>query len=235
MRPLLPLVCALPLLSQTLPLTNPAKPAVLKASLLNGGIRVVGHDRKEVVVEGVEADSDKYPGMRRIGGAVEERDNVVRIQLHPARAVKGTIVVKLPYGSSVELKTMAGGPLVVEDVRGPVEAEHMAGDIRIQGAVGTVAATTLSGSVTVDLARLEGPLNLATMSGGVRLSLPRDAKASFRAHVMSRSRFTCELPLQEQGRDEDHPGPTVVRGTLNGGGTQVTLRAVSGKVQLVKR
>lgn len=235
MRALVPFLLAAPaLLGQTFALAEPGKPATLRGTLMTGSLRVVGHSGREVVVEGLESGPDKYPGMRRLNGPVDTRDNTVLLRtLHP---VKGTVVVKLPYGSTVEVKCMAGGTLAIEDVRGPVEAEHMAGDIRIQGAVGTVAATAMSGSVTADLARLEGPVHLATMSGHITLSLPADAKADLKAHVDHASRFHSALPFQMESTSRERSyGPQVLRGTLNGGGTKLTLRCLSGSISIKKR
>ncbi len=232
MRSLLPLLFVAPaLLGQTVQLADPAKPATLKATLLVGGLRVVGHPGREVVIEGLEGPSEKYPGMRRIDGGVDVLGNVVHLRPLTMKGGKRAVVVKLPFGSTVDAKCMTGGPLVIEDVRGPVQAEHLDGDITLRGAVGTVAANTLNGWITVDLAHIEGPVNLATLNGGLELALPSDTKADLKAHVNGRAQFRCDLPLKETGAAEAHARmPVVVRGSLNGGGTSVTLRCMNGKV-----
>src|SRR5579859_1416069 len=70
----------------SVPLSDPARPAFVKAHLLNGGITVKGYEGKEVIVEArVRAPEDgdrENNGMRRIpinttGLEVEEDNNKV--------------------------------------------------------------------------------------------------------------------------------------------------------------
>src|SRR5947209_9347278 len=70
----------------TVPLSDPTRPAFIKAHLLNGGITVKGYEGKEVIVEArartsEEGDRESH-GMRRIpinstGLEVEEESNRV--------------------------------------------------------------------------------------------------------------------------------------------------------------
>src|SRR6266404_4492331 len=66
-------------------LSDPARPALVKASLVNGGITVKGYDGKEVVVEARNRESARSDStMKRIpvsgtGLSVEEENNEVRI------------------------------------------------------------------------------------------------------------------------------------------------------------
>lgn len=237
MRPCLALLLVAPtLLGQSVSLSDPSRPATLRASILMGTLKIVGHGGRDVVLEGLQGASDRYPGMRRIGSPVEVRGNVVQLHIGPPQTPKGNVVVKLPYGSTVEVKAVAGGPLVIEDVRGSVEAEHVAGDIRIHAASGTIAANTVSGDLLIDLAKLDGPVNLATLSGRIELSLPKDAKADLKAHLDLRNRFRCTLPLKEDHDSGEHGfGPLTLRGTLNGGGTPLSLRTMSGSITVKPR
>src|SRR5579862_2866671 len=75
------------------PLSDPSRPAVVHASLMNGGITVTGYNGKDVVVEarprGAGSRHESRPdrkaeGMRRLdargtGLSVEEQDNEVHV------------------------------------------------------------------------------------------------------------------------------------------------------------
>jgi hypothetical protein len=80
----------------TVPLTDPSRPAVVHASLMNGGITVTGYNGKEVIVEARGRHEDareskpdpKAAGMHRLesrgtGLSVEENDNEFHIGVGP--------------------------------------------------------------------------------------------------------------------------------------------------------
>src|SRR4051794_39091479 len=70
----------------TVPLTDPARPALVKVSLLSGSITVSGYDGKDVIVEAKTRNegetSSRAGGMKRVpmtatGLSVEEENNQV--------------------------------------------------------------------------------------------------------------------------------------------------------------
>src|SRR5579864_7438035 len=111
------------------PLSDPARPAFIKAHLLNGGITVKGYEGKEVIVEArVRAgeDNDKESGgMRRIpinstGLEVEEESNKVNIG---AASTQRTIdlTISVPVHSSLSLHTVNDGDINVSNVDGELD------------------------------------------------------------------------------------------------------------------
>src|SRR5690349_3952485 len=107
----------------SVPLSDPARPAFIKAHLLNGGITVKGYEGKEVMVEArarASEDRDKEShGMRRIpinstGLEVEEDSNRVDIgAASTQRAIDLTISV--PVRSSLSLHTVNDGDITVSN------------------------------------------------------------------------------------------------------------------------
>ena len=73
----------------SVPLSDPSQPALVKASLINGGITVKAYDGKEIIVEAHARNHDRESArsdsnMKRIvvsstGLSVEEENNEVRI------------------------------------------------------------------------------------------------------------------------------------------------------------
>src|SRR5689334_9284462 len=73
----------------TVPFSDPSRPKMVKASVINGSITVKGYDGKDVLIEGRSQGSDvrrkipkKAEGMHRIdtgafGLTAEEQDNTV--------------------------------------------------------------------------------------------------------------------------------------------------------------
>src|SRR5208283_4990187 len=102
-------------------LSDPSRPAFIKASSVNGGITVKAYDGKEVIVEARERneENEKPPssGPKRLkisttGLTVEEENNEVRISTESyARTIDLTISV--PVHTSVKLRAVNDGDIVV--------------------------------------------------------------------------------------------------------------------------
>src|SRR4051812_15153736 len=104
----------------TVPLTDPARPALVKANLLTGSITVKAYDGKDVIVEARARTADAHEregSMKRVpmtstGLSVEEENNQVDIgtqSIH--RAVDLTITV--PRRCSLFLRTVNDGDISV--------------------------------------------------------------------------------------------------------------------------
>jgi DUF4097 and DUF4098 domain-containing protein YvlB len=133
--------------------------------------------------------------------------------------LKGTIKVGTTNGGvkatrldgKCELSTTNGGV----HVAGRFEA------LDISSGNGTVVAEAESGS------RVSSAWNIRTTNAGIDLALPPDLKANVDASTTNGS-VTVDLPSGVQGI---HSG-TEVRGAMNGGGPEMTLRTTNGGIHV---
>lgn len=162
------------------PLSNPAKPARIEVSTLQGSIKVVGYEGKEVIIEtsvrekalskdeGQDAeDMDaeeaqeaakaqaKTAGMKKIaldnaGLTVEESNNVVSVDVESWKRAMD-LSLKVPFNSSLKLEAQQNSSIVVENVAGEIEVENLNGGITLTNVSGSVTANTLNGDVKVGL------------------------------------------------------------------------------------
>ena len=166
------------------PFSDPGKPGLVKAHLINGGITVKGYEGKEVIVEakprgrviaaGDEEDDDKdedeidddedarkdkHAGMRRltgnsIGWSVEEDNNVIKIE---TSSWKGSIdlVIQVPWATSLRLHCINGGNITVENVRGEIETGNVNGAITLSHISGSAVAQTVNGDIRVSFSKID--------------------------------------------------------------------------------
>src|SRR5688572_25199042 len=124
----------------TVPLTDPAKPATIRVNLLSGSINVRGYQGKEVIVDakGGGAQRRRQPeeagGMRRIdisgtGLDIEENDNNVRIKSGHHSSV--ALDIQVPHNTSLNLKTVNDGGIIVENVNGEIDVNSLNGSITL--------------------------------------------------------------------------------------------------------
>ncbi|MBN2345230.1 MAG: DUF4097 family beta strand repeat protein [Candidatus Aminicenantes bacterium] len=244
------------------PLSDPGKPGIVKAHLINGAITVTGYGGKEVIVEArprgkvvpaEEKSSSKHPGMKRLrvsGGGlqVEERQNLVEIEV-PAWKADVDLVIQVPVATSLQLHSVNNGGIQVENISGEIEVENVNGSITLTRISGSVVAQTVNGNVTAAFLRLEGqkPLSLVTLNGDVDLTLPASTKADLKMRIDNNGEIYSdfELQLQEKTdrsvRDEREKGGRFrvtidrsVQGSINGGGREITLKTFNGDILLRK-
>src|SRR5215831_12189364 len=120
-------------------LTDPSRPALVKASLVNGGITVKSYDGKEVIVEAHartrerESSRSESNSMKRIvvsstGLSVEAENNEVHVSTDSfARPIDLTITV--PVHTSLKLSAVNGGNIVVTGVDGELDVNDVNGSV----------------------------------------------------------------------------------------------------------
>lgn len=239
----------------SVPLSDPSRPATVRIESMQGDITIHGHDAKDVVVSSKSGGKaarrgrrgpSEVEGLKRIdlsGGSftAEERDNVVTI----GTGMQGSDVeVSVPRAALLKLKTMSGD-IVVDGIRGEIEANSMNGEVTITAAEGTVVAHSLNGDVKVALTRVESkPMSFSTMNGDIDISLPADTKARLKLrndHGEVYSDFDMKVtstPQIEQGsRDNGKYKVKFERSMtadINGGGPEISFRSVNGRIKIRK-
>ena len=242
----------------SVPLSDPTRPAFIKAHLLNGAITVKGYEGKEVVVEArarASEESDKEShGMRRIpinstGLEVEEENNRVNIG---AASTQRTIdlTISVPVRSSLSLHTVNDGDISVSNVDGELDVNDVNGEVTLSSISGTVVAHALNGKVLVTFNRINPtkPMAFSSLNGDIDVTFPADLKANL---VISSDRgdvysdfdvaLAARAPQQqttEDSRNKDgHYRVKIdksVRGSINGGGPELQFRNFNGNIYIRK-
>lgn len=184
----------------TVPFSEPARPGTVRVGLLNGSIKVVGYDGKDVQLtarvrsDGSEPEHDhdedsqraKSAGMRRLrntstGLVVEEEDNIMEIRVE---AVSRTVDVslKVPRRTSLELNTTNDGDIDVDGVEGEFEINNTNGAVTLTNVSGSVVAHALNEDLVVRFLKIDPKksMSFSSMNGDVDITLPATVKADVR-------------------------------------------------------
>jgi len=181
----------------------------------SGHVEVHAEERDDVVIE------SGAPSEHRI-----ESDATGRIKLPSARGGTATLVLRTPTGSDVVVGTISGnvklqgqlGAVRVTTVSGSIEVDRaealdarsvagnidvdrcsgqcrlqtISGLIKLGETAGSVSAQSASGKIEVDM-RSAGDVKVRTMSGPVRVAVPRGVRPSTSLRSLSgRPRSECE-------------------------------------------
>lgn len=113
--------------------------------------------------------------------------------------------------------------------RTDVEVENISGPITIQGVLGDVRASQVSGPVRATLGRIDGSrdVNIKAVSGRIVLSIARDSSATLNAESISGS-VRAFFPTDE------HKGVVgmSLRGRIGTGSGSIDLSTVSGGIDV---
>ena len=245
------------------PLTDPSRPAVVHASLLNGGITVTGYNGKEVIVDarprGHESSRESRPdrkaeGLHRLdargtGLTVEEQDNEVTIG---TRNINHTLdlVIQVPFNSSLKLKCLNDGDISVNRISGEVDADDLNGAVKLTNISGAVVAHSLNEDVTVTFDKVTPgkSMSFSTLNGDVDVTLPGDTKARVKLKSDNGeiySDFDIRVEASPAGAKvaETHAKDGRFRvqfdkalyGSINGGGPEMQFTTFNGKIYLRKK
>lgn len=245
----------------TIPLTDPSKPASLKASLVQGGITVKGYDGQEVIIEALRRGShretgdrkEEATGLRRIsmgatGLKVTEEDNNVKVSVgSPMRTVDLTIQV--PRSTSLKLNTVNSGRLSVEGVSGEIEVANVNGRVDVTDVAGSVVAETVNGGVKVTFTEVTSDklMSFSSLNGDIDVTFPADVRANVKMQTDNGSAYTDfdiqmeasrREPVVEESREKRGRyrvrTENAVYGTINGGGPEFSFKTFNGDIFIRK-
>jgi DUF4097 and DUF4098 domain-containing protein YvlB len=240
-------------------LSDPARPAFVKAGLVNGGITVKAYDGKEVVVEARARNRDRdrdgeseHSNMKRIdvsstGLSVESENNEVRISTDShMRSIDLTISV--PVHTSLKLSAVNSGDIVVTGVDGELDVNDVNGSVTLNNVSGSAVAHALNGRVLVTFTRVnQKPMAFSSLNGDIDVTFPADLKANLslksdRGEIFSDFdiQVQASAPKQTVEDEREHGGKyrvkidRTVHGTINGGGPELQFNNFNGGIYIRK-
>jgi DUF4097 and DUF4098 domain-containing protein YvlB len=262
------LVFAAPLLrSQTpdrvaVPLTDPTRPATVRAHLLNGSITVRGSDVKEITVEARLRDGGRIEGrnegraeggMRRIptnstGLSVDADNNQVRITTDQINHTVDLMII-VPVRTSLVLKSVNDGSIIVTGVDGELDVDNVNGPVTLKSVSGSVVAHALNDKVLVTMNRVDPqkPMAFSSLNGDIDVTFPPDLKANvsmrtdngevfsdFDVQLQANSPHQTVEDNRSQGGKYRVRVDKTVRGTINGGGPEIQFKNFNGNIYIRK-
>jgi hypothetical protein len=199
----------------------------------NGGIRVSGDNRKDVLVRAtVHAWAEDEAQARALAAeVVVHTDNMIRAdgpEQHGRTGWSVSYEIQTPRATDLKLQTHNGG-IEIANVRGDLDFETTNGGLRLDGVAGNVRGRTTNGGVDVTLAgaRWDGEaLDVRTTNGGVRMRVPEKYSARLETRTVNGG-LNVDFPVTVQG----HVGREITT-TLGAGGALVRAETTNGGVRI---
>ncbi len=201
----------------------------------NGGIRVEGSDRKDILVTArVQVRGRNDESIRALASEIRIRAANGAISADGPRSsgrqswsVSYEVLVPVRY--DLTLQTTNGG-ISIDDVYGAIDFQATNGGVSLSDLRGDVHGRTVNGGLTVrlngDAWVGEGGLDVATTNGSVSLEVPQGYNAQLEAGTVH-GRVTTDVPLTVQGRLGKR-----IKVELGHGGAMVRVLTVNGAVRI---
>ena len=132
----------------------------------------------------------------------------------------------MPLRTNLELGSVNGGTITVENVEGELEIENVNGAVVLTNVAGSVVANSQNGGVTATLSRVmaDKPMAFTSFNGKVDVTLPASIKATLKMRSDNGDIFTdFDVQLQPE-RLGIAPAPTRNNGKLPRRGEPGDLR-----------
>jgi hypothetical protein len=215
----------------------------------NGGVAIRGWDRSDVQMRArvtVWDDSRDAAaqlakqiqittsgGVIRADGPRDRRDRRGFRGWNDDRYWSVAYELHVPRKADVRVDATNGG-IIVEEVRGRIDAQTVNGGIVLGDVNGDIRGETVNGGLRVELAneRWDGPgLDLKTINGGVSLAVPSGFSGELDAST-SNGGISVDFPITISGLINSR---RQIRGTLGSGGPRIRLSAVNGGISISRR
>ena len=221
-------------------MTIPATGSLAVDGRQNGGIRVKGTDRSDVLVRAcVQAWGTSEEAAQALASSVKiSTGPTVRADAASERDWSVSYEILVPRSTNLDLKAHNGG-IGITSVEGNLQFETMNGGVALWDVAGDVRGRTTNGGVSVGLAGNSwkgNGLDVTTTNGGVHLSIPATYAANIETGTVNGG-FHSNIPALNVTQEdikgaERHNRPTRINTALNGGGAPIRLITTNGGINI---
>lgn len=206
---------------------------------INGGVHISAWERNEVKVDAVKyAHTQQQLDEAKIevnasGDHVSIRteypghDHTFNHDGNDPASVEYTVTV--PRGARLDEIKLVNGGLEIQGVEGKVRASCVNGRLSARGLSGSTRLSTVNGRLQADFLLLgSSSVELSSVNGELELTLPSDSRANVEASTVSggiENDFGLAVSKHQWVGHE-------LRGELGGGGTEIKLSNVNGRIEI---
>lgn len=222
----------------------------VEISVTNAEIIVEGHSGNELLIE-TDDDWDGPPerakGLRPLfndatdntglGLEITEFGNTFMIKKAISEDISYSIKVPMNTSIKIDEEGWNGDGFMIKNITGEVEIDSKNSDIQIENIKGSVVANSISGDILVTFAEVnpDKPTYITGTSGFVDVTVPANTKANLRLSSISGDIYT-DVDIDFGKKDGVRRiGGGKAYGTMNGGGVEISLKAISDDIYLRKK
>lgn len=234
----------------------------VKVEAYDGGeviIEASGFEKPPKRAEGLRPIYNNMQDNTGIGLSMSNEAGVLKfVRASSRKSTDYKIKVPKKINLVIEEANWQGGDFDVYGMEGEVEIKAKNADIFLDGVSGPIVAHSVSGNINVVYSSLTGdkPSAITATSGYIDITLPKNVKVDITMRSVSGEIYTdFEVLMSKNKKEEDHNHDEdhdndhdhddchscghnwnrgAIKGKINGGGTPLNLKAISGDIYLRK-
>lgn len=208
-----------------------------------------GYDGNEIIISTQDrssSSSERAEGLKLINGlglddntgiglSVNKSDGMTQVDEISKRSSK-RYVVKVPKNVVIayEHSTPHGSKVVFSDINSEIEVKTNHSSVKLENVTGPMTISTVHGKIEANFSSLNqsDPVSIASSHGLVDVTLPANSKADVKMQSgwgEMYSDFDIDI---NKGSNMKSYSSNEVRGTINGGGVNLSLSSSHGNVYL---
>ncbi len=205
----------------------------------NGGIRVVGENRSDILVRAcVQTWAETEEAAQGLARSIRIQTGSV-ITADMPEEFKGSVSYEIHVPRMTNLKLMAhNGGISISSVEGALEFETKNGGVSLNDVAGDVKGRTTNGGVSVKLSGATwrgGGLDVETTNGGVNLVMPENYAARIETGTVNGG-FKSDIAALNVEKDDSDQNrwnrKKQINAELNGGGAPIRVVTKNGGIKI---
>ena len=214
-----------------------------------GDLPIEGYSGNEIIITGNSErfeTPDRAKGLKPVfpGGTdntglgvfFEKDGNKITLRCLLPMTQNANYKIRVPENLALKIvrDCARGGHTTVENMKNEVEFKGCH-SITLKNVTGPLVVSTISGNVSVVFSEIskDKPISLASVSGEVDVTLSAKVAVDLEMSTISGSMFT-DFELAQENKEMRRIGGGTIRSKINGGGTELKLRSISGNIYLRK-
>ncbi|MBV9987076.1 MAG: hypothetical protein JO301_05320 [Chitinophagaceae bacterium] len=180
-----------------------------------------------------------YTDNTGLGISVTEKSGAVEVNQVNQR--DHNIRIKVPKGVSIsyEFDKVQSGKVVFSNIDNEIEVSVQYNSVKLDNVTGPLTVKTIYGGVDAKFSdNIKGPISIVSIYGHVDVAIPTTTKANIKlsaSHGEILAASDLKIDLEKSGdADMISYSNNNVRGKINGGGAEISLRADYSKIYLRK-
>ncbi len=184
-------------------------------------------------------------GNSGIGLIIDKQGDHIIVRKTPQNNITISYTFYIPNKVSLNIMPMhqpGNTDFEIENLSGEVNIHGLNSDIKMKDVSGPIVANTSNGSVEIVYNNVtpDKPNSILSVNGFVDISLPKDISANLEIHAINGEVYTdWEIKADKDVENNMMLVPNMnmfnLEGTINGGGTPISIQSVNGDIFLRKK
>lgn len=225
------------------------KEAKLTLLDFNGELPIEGYSGSEIIVTSTSGHfetPERAKGLKPIYGGgtdntgiglyMEKNGNSVTLRCLVPFTQQASYKLRVPENIALKIERdcARSGETTIQNIKNEIEFKGCH-EVTLKNVTGPLVVSTISGGVNVVFTEItkDRPISITAISGEVDVTMPAKAAVDLEMSTVSGNMYS-DFDLPSSNKDMRRIGGGNIRAQLNGGGTSLNLRAISGNIYLRK-